>query len=72
MYSAYVPGDDKESDWARKELIRYTNLAHASVYKQANEDDDYSDLIARGWCTEKEWQILKPLPSRYHFNSCIG
>jgi Bestrophin, RFP-TM, chloride channel len=65
MYSAYVTGHDKHSDWARMELIRYTNLAHASVYKQACEDDDYSDLIKVGMCTEREWEILKPLKSRY-------
>lgn len=63
--TSYVRGDDKESYWCRSELLRYLNLAHVAVYKQAAQDEDYSDVIEAGLCTAEEWELLQPLPSRY-------
>ena len=44
---------------------RYVNLAHALLYKQANKDEDMSDLLDSGLMTELEWDVLRPLVSRY-------
>jgi len=47
------------------ELIRYLNLAHILVYRQANSIDDLSDLIEdhsynppRAWITQEEVNII--------------
>lgn len=65
MYSAYVNGNDERSEWVRRELLRYSSLAHAALYKQTCEDDDWSDLLAAGLCTEKEKRLLEGRPSAY-------
>eukprot|EP00276_Gloeochaete_wittrockiana_P012692 CAMPEP_0184374588 /NCGR_PEP_ID=MMETSP1089-20130417/165106_1 /TAXON_ID=38269 ORGANISM="Gloeochaete wittrockiana, Strain SAG46.84" /NCGR_SAMPLE_ID=MMETSP1089 /ASSEMBLY_ACC=CAM_ASM_000445 /LENGTH=330 /DNA_ID=CAMNT_0026717605 /DNA_START=264 /DNA_END=1253 /DNA_ORIENTATION=+ len=52
---------------ARALIVRYLNLSHALIYKQATSNDDYSDLIASQLITESELEILKSVPSRYMF-----
>lgn len=49
------------------ELIRYLNLAHILVYRQANSIDDLSDLILdhsynppRSWITQEEMLLFQP------------
>mmetsp|Transcript_23814 Transcript_23814/g.39172 ORF Transcript_23814/g.39172 Transcript_23814/m.39172 type:complete len:447 (+) Transcript_23814:211-1551(+) len=66
MTGTYVLGGDDATDRARKTIIRYLNLAHASVYKQATGDEDMSDLINRDVLTMEEWEKLKPLGGRFN------
>eukprot|EP00741_Cyanophora_paradoxa_P011724 tig00020563_g11328.t1 len=65
MVMAYVKGSDPATVAVRETLVRYSNLAHALVYKQASMDDDLTELVQRGLLTEREMAALKPLPSRY-------
>jgi len=63
--AAYCRGEAEGAASARKTLLRYVNLAHALLYKQANKDEDMSDLLDSGLMTELEWDVLRPLVSRY-------
>ena len=65
MVASYLPGTDRTSRKARDRFIRYINLAHALVYKQASHSDDYSDLVEMGLVTPPEVKLLKGLPSQY-------
>lgn len=49
----------------KKQLIRYLNLAHILVYRQANSIDDLSDLLEdhsynppRCWITKEEVSVI--------------
>jgi hypothetical protein len=75
MFATYIQGWDNESEkraaWYRQQLIRWLNLAHVLVYRQANNQDDLEPLVddstytpARQWLTREELgkQILKSTP----------
>ena len=71
MFATYVQGWDAESEkraqWYRKQLIRWLNLAHILVYRQAQNRDDIEDLVedstyspARQWLTREELVLFEP------------
>jgi hypothetical protein len=75
MFATYIQGWDNESEkraaWYRQQLIRWLNLAHVLVYRQANNQDDLEPLVddstytpARQWLTREELgkQFLKSTP----------
>jgi hypothetical protein len=64
MLTTYLQGWDNESEkraaWYREQLIRWLNLAHILVYRQANNQDDLEELVedksytpARQWITRE-------------------
>eukprot|EP01104_Vermistella_antarctica_P008745 TRINITY_DN2213_c3_g1_i1.p1 TRINITY_DN2213_c3_g1~~TRINITY_DN2213_c3_g1_i1.p1 ORF type:complete len:391 (+),score=63.33 TRINITY_DN2213_c3_g1_i1:321-1493(+) len=63
--AAYVVGDDAKTEHVREEIVRYLNLSFSVSFKQALKTDNVEDLIQSGLMTEREWKLLKPLPSRY-------
>eukprot|EP00960_Hanusia_phi_P065015 765978-Hanusia_phi.AAC.3 len=71
MISIYIKGWDAESErvaaWYRAQLIRWCNLAHILIYRQANNQDDLTELIEdtnynppRQWLTREELVLFEP------------
>jgi len=69
--SMYIRGYDRESDEIayryKREIIRYLNLAHMLVYRQANSIDELNDLVMdhscnppRQWITQEEMLLFQP------------
>eukprot|EP00741_Cyanophora_paradoxa_P007031 tig00001071_g6803.t1 len=65
MAASYIVGRTEEEEALaqriREELVRYLNLAHALVYKQARADESYEDLLDAELITEREADTLKGL-----------
>jgi predicted membrane chloride channel (bestrophin family) len=53
LLSNFAPTDD-ESQASVKTITRWMNLAHSLVYKQANNDTDFSDLLDSGLANKAE------------------
>jgi len=65
LIGTYIIGSDEATDRARKTCVRYLNLAHASVYKQATGSDDIGDLLDRKMVTEEEWALLRHISTKH-------
>jgi len=65
MIATYVIGDDEGTIQAREDMCRYMNLAHALVYKQADNSDELGDLVAKRLLTVDELESIQNMPSRY-------
>eukprot|EP00741_Cyanophora_paradoxa_P018410 tig00000204_g17774.t1 len=59
-----TPAEEAEAAQIRADMVRYLNLAHALVYKQARNDGNADDLIEKGLVTPEEWAELRDMPAR--------
>eukprot|EP00276_Gloeochaete_wittrockiana_P011412 CAMPEP_0184650660 /NCGR_PEP_ID=MMETSP0308-20130426/8228_1 /TAXON_ID=38269 /ORGANISM="Gloeochaete witrockiana, Strain SAG 46.84" /LENGTH=459 /DNA_ID=CAMNT_0027084361 /DNA_START=615 /DNA_END=1994 /DNA_ORIENTATION=+ len=71
MLGAYLGGpSEAQAHRVRNEIVRYLNLAHSLVYKQAisltHDDEGVEDLINQGLLTIPEWEVLQHLPNKFN------
>eukprot|EP00741_Cyanophora_paradoxa_P020519 tig00000227_g19806.t1 len=77
LITSYIVGDDEETVQARETLIRYLNLAHVLLNKQASTEpavlspekqaEIYGELLEGPdpLVTQEEWDLLQDLPGKW-------
>lgn len=60
VLSNYLPTDITAQE-AGKKLLRWMHLAHCMIYKQANEDYTFADLVAAELATDEEVERLRSM-----------